>query len=75
NNAIVERDHQEFEKPAYIQQDAKDFLLPLSKCFRDWVRNLYANNDIFNNTPIQLIDMSSNEAVEKALNGRRYLLS
>ena len=26
-NAIAERDHKEFEKHSYIQQDAKDFLL------------------------------------------------
>ena len=36
-NAIAERDHKEFEKHSYIQQNAKDFLLPLSKCSRDWV--------------------------------------
>src|SRR3954447_19711966 len=72
-NAIAERDHQEFEKPAYIQQDAKDFLLPLSERSRDWVRSLRANDDIFNNTPTRLIDMSPNEAVERALNGEKII--
>src|SRR5947208_6948859 len=68
-NAIAERDHKEFEKHSYIQQNAKDFLLPLSKCSRDWVRNLHINDDIFNNTPTRLIGMSPNETVEKVLNG------
>jgi len=72
-NAIAERDHQEFEKHSGIQQDAKDFLLPLTKRSRDWVRNLYVNDDIFNNTPTRLIGMSPNEAVEKALNGEKII--
>ena len=70
-NAIAERDHQEFEKHSGIQQDAKDFLLPLTKRSRDWVRNLYINDDIFNNTPTRLIGISPNEAVERALNERK----
>ncbi|CAG8627900.1 12003_t:CDS:2 [Funneliformis mosseae] len=61
----------EFEKPAYIQQDAKDFLLPLSERSRDWVRSLHVNDDIFNNITTQLIDMTPNEVVERALNGRK----
>src|SRR3989440_9012266 len=72
-NAIAERDHQEFEKHAYIQQDAKDFLLPLSERSRDWVRSLHVNDDIFNNTPTRLIGISPNEAVERALNGEKII--
>jgi hypothetical protein len=72
-NAIAERDHKEFEKHAYIQQDAKDFLLPLSERSRDWVRSLRVNDDIFNNTPTRLIGMSPNEAIERALNGEKII--
>ncbi|CAG8695910.1 14460_t:CDS:2 [Funneliformis mosseae] len=63
------RDHQKFEKHSYIQQDAKDFLLPLLNYFRDCIRKLHVNDDIFNNTPTQLIDISSNEKIERVLNG------
>jgi hypothetical protein len=73
SNAIAERDYQEFEKHAYIQQDAKDFLLPLSERSRNWVRSLRINDDIFNNTPTRLIGMSPNEAVEKALRGEKIV--
>ena len=73
SNAIAEHDHKEFEKHSYIQQDAKDFLLPLSKRSRDWVRNLHINDDIFNNTPIRLIGMSPNETVERILNGKKII--
>ena len=72
-NAIAERDHQEFEKHSGIQQDAKDFLLPLSNRSRDWVRSLHVNDDIFNNSPTQLIDMSPNKAVKKALKGKKII--
>ncbi|CAG8824183.1 27557_t:CDS:1, partial [Dentiscutata erythropus] len=40
---------------------------------RDWVRSLHINDDIFNNTPTRLIGMSPNEAVEKALKGKRII--
>ena len=72
-NAIAERDHKEFEKQSGIRQDAKDFLLPLSCRSRDWVRSLHANDNIFNNTPTRLINMSPNEAVERALNGEKII--
>ncbi|CAG8736816.1 14745_t:CDS:2, partial [Funneliformis mosseae] len=29
---------------------------------RDWARSLHANDDIFNNTPTRLINMSPNKA-------------
>ena len=44
-NAIAKRDHQEFEKHSFIQQDAKDLLLPLSERSRDWVRSFCINDD------------------------------
>ena len=72
-NAIAERDHQEFEKHFFIQQDAKDLLLPLSERSRLWVRSLYINDDIFNNTPTRLIGMPPNEAVERALNSEKII--
>ncbi|CAG8643513.1 10904_t:CDS:2 [Funneliformis mosseae] len=34
-NAIAEHNHKEFEKHSGIQQNAIDFLLPLSNHFRD----------------------------------------
>ena len=64
SNAIAERDHQEFEKHAYIRQDAVDFLLPLSERCRSWVKGLRLNDDIYNDTPTRLIHMSPNEAVK-----------
>ncbi|CAG8530460.1 6071_t:CDS:2, partial [Funneliformis mosseae] len=68
-----ERDYKEFEKHSSIQQDAMDFLLLLSNCSRDWVRSLYVNDDIFNSTPTQLIDMSPNEVVERSLNREKII--
>ncbi|CAH1767815.1 11102_t:CDS:2, partial [Entrophospora sp. SA101] len=62
SNAIGERDHQEFEKHAFIRQDAVDFHLPLSDRSRAWVKGLHINDDTFNNTPTRLIHMSPNEA-------------
>ena len=72
-NAIAERDHQEFEKHAYIQQDAKDFLLPLSERSRDWVKSLRINDDKFNNTPTRLIGITPNEAVKKSFKGDKII--
>ena len=72
-NSIAERDHQEFEKHAYIQQDAKDFLLPLSERSRDWVRSLCINDNNFNSTSTRLIGMSPNRAVKKALKGKKII--
>ncbi|GBB89544.1 hypothetical protein RclHR1_16260004 [Rhizophagus clarus] len=71
--AIAERDHQEFEKYAYFWQDAEDFYLPLTDRSRVWVRGFRINDDIYNNTSTQLIDMSSNEAVKKALKGKKII--
>ena len=72
-NAIAERDHQEFEKHSFIQQDAKDLLLPLSERSRDWVRSLHINDNNFNSASTRLIGMSPNEAVEKALKGKKII--
>ena len=69
--AIAERDHQEFEKHAYFRQDAEDFHLPLTDRSRAWVKRLRINDDIYNNTPTRLIGMSPNEAVKKALKGKK----
>src|SRR5436305_12278246 len=46
-NAIAECDHKEFEKHSGIQQDAKDFLLPLSNHSRYWFKSLHVIDDIF----------------------------
>ncbi|EXX68731.1 hypothetical protein RIR_jg5510.t1 [Rhizophagus irregularis DAOM 181602=DAOM 197198] len=71
--AIAERDHQEFEKYAYFRQDAVDFHLPLSDRSRAWVKGLRINDDIYNNTPTQLIGMSPHEAVKLALKGKKII--
>jgi hypothetical protein len=71
--AIAERDHQEFEKHAYFRQDAVDFHLPLTERSRAWVKGLHINDDIYNNTPTQLIGMSPNEAVKRALKGKKII--
>ncbi|PKK59160.1 hypothetical protein RhiirC2_720015 [Rhizophagus irregularis] len=71
--AIAERDHQEFEKYAYFWQDAVDFHLPLSDRSRAWVKGLLINDDIYNNTPTQLIGMSSHKAVKLALKGKKII--
>jgi len=73
SNAIAERDHQEFEKHAFIRQDAVDFHLPLSDRSRAWVKGLHINDDTFNNTPTRLIHMSPNEAVKRALKGEKII--
>ena len=73
SNAIAERDHQEFEKHAFIRQDAVDFHLPLSDRSRAWVKGLCINDDTFNNTPTRLIHMSPNEAVKRALKGEKII--
>ncbi|CAH1770021.1 9694_t:CDS:2, partial [Entrophospora sp. SA101] len=73
SNAIGERDHQEFEKHAYIRQDAVDFLLPLSERYTSWVKDLCNNDDIYNDTPTRLIHMSPNEAVKRALKGEKII--
>ncbi|RHZ50389.1 hypothetical protein Glove_499g21 [Diversispora epigaea] len=67
STSITECDHQEFEKHAYIRQDAVDFLLPLSERCRSWVKGLHLNDDIYNDTPTRLIYMSPNEAVKRTL--------
>ncbi|CAG8825259.1 6656_t:CDS:2, partial [Cetraspora pellucida] len=54
-------------------QDAKDFYLPLTNRSRAWVKGLRINNDIYNNTPTQLIGMSPNEAVKQALKGKKII--
>ncbi|EXX73887.1 hypothetical protein RirG_056230 [Rhizophagus irregularis DAOM 197198w] len=71
--AIAEHDHQEFEKYAYFQQDAEDFHLPLTDKSRAWFKGLRINDNIFNNTPTLLICMSPNEAVKKALKGKKII--
>ncbi|CAG8486673.1 1715_t:CDS:1 [Ambispora gerdemannii] len=71
STSIAERDHQEFEKHAYIRQDAVDFHLPLSERCRSWVKGLRINDDIYNDTPTRLIHMSPNEAVKRALKGEK----
>ncbi|GET02980.1 hypothetical protein RCL_jg1358.t1 [Rhizophagus clarus] len=71
--AIAERDHQEFEKHAYFRQDAVDFHLPLTDRSRAWVKGLRINDDNYNNTPTKLIGMSPNEAVKKALKGKKII--
>ncbi|PKY59726.1 hypothetical protein RhiirA4_482719 [Rhizophagus irregularis] len=71
--AIAERDHQEFEKHAYFRQDAEDFHLPLTDRSRAWFKGLRINDDIYNDTPTQLIGMSPNEAVKKALKGKKII--
>jgi hypothetical protein len=71
--AIAERDHQEFEKHAYFRQDAVDLHLPLSERSRAWVKGLRINDDIYNNTPTRLIGMSPNEAVKRALKGKKII--
>ncbi|CAB4439975.1 unnamed protein product [Rhizophagus irregularis] len=73
DRAIAECNHQEFEKYAYFRQDAEDFHLPLTDRSRTWVRGLCINDDIYNNTSTQLIDISSNEAVKKALKGKKII--
>jgi hypothetical protein len=73
SNAIAERDHQEFEKHAFIRQDAVDFHLPLSDRSRAWVKGLRINDDTFNNTTTRLIHMSPNEAVKRALKGEKII--
>ncbi|PKB98851.1 hypothetical protein RhiirA5_430709, partial [Rhizophagus irregularis] len=62
-----------FEKHAYFWQDAEDFHLPLTDRSRAWVKGLCINDDIYNNTSTWLIDMSSNEAVKKALKGKKII--
>ena len=71
--AIAERDHQEFEKHAYFWQDAEDFHLPLTDRSRAWFKGLCINDDIYNNTPTRLISISPNEAVKKALKGKKII--
>jgi hypothetical protein len=71
--AITECDHQEFEKHAYFRQDAVDFHLPLTERSRAWVKGLRINDDIYNNTPTQLIGMSPNETVKRALKGKKII--
>ncbi|CAB5157382.1 unnamed protein product [Rhizophagus irregularis] len=71
--AIAERDHQEFEKHTYFWQNAEDFYLPLTNRSRAWVKGLCINDDIYNNTPTWLIGMSPNEAVKKALKGKKII--
>ncbi|RHZ48158.1 hypothetical protein Glove_557g10 [Diversispora epigaea] len=73
STSIAERDHQEFEKHAYIRQDVVDFLLPLSKRCQSWVKGLRLNDDIYNDTYIRLIRMSPNEAVKRALKGEKII--
>ncbi|CAG8480762.1 8293_t:CDS:2 [Ambispora gerdemannii] len=75
STSIAERDHQEFEKHAYIRQDAVDFHLPLTlteRC-RSWVKGLRINDDIYNDTPTRFIHMSPNEAVKRALKGEKII--
>ncbi|CAG8764485.1 6552_t:CDS:1 [Cetraspora pellucida] len=69
--AIAEPDHQEFEKHAFYRQDAVDFRLPLSERCRAWVKGLCINDDTFNNTVTRLIHMTPNEAVKRALKGKK----
>ena len=73
STSIAERDHQEFEKHAFIRQDAVDFHLPLSDRSRAWVKGLRINDDIYNDTPTRLIHMSPNEAVKRALKGEKII--
>ncbi|CAG8570021.1 10086_t:CDS:1 [Acaulospora colombiana] len=73
STSIAERDHQEFEKHAYIRQDAVDFILPLTERCRAWVKGLRLNDDIYNDTPTRLIHMSPNEAVKRALKGEKII--
>ena len=73
STSIAERDHQEFEKHAYIRQNAVDFHLPLSERCRSWVKGLRINDDIYNDTPTRLIHMSPNEAVKKAIKGEKII--
>ncbi|RHZ78663.1 hypothetical protein Glove_158g91 [Diversispora epigaea] len=73
DTSIAERDHQEFEKHAYIRQDAMDFLLPLSERCTSWVKDLRNNDNIYNDTPTRLIHMSPNEAVKRALKGEKII--
>ena len=56
----------------HFWQDAEDFLTDRS---RAWVRGLRINDDIFNDTPTRLIGMSPNEAVKKALKGKKIIAS
>ncbi|CAG8437859.1 3157_t:CDS:2 [Acaulospora colombiana] len=70
---LTERDHQEFDKHAFILQDAIDFYLPMSNRSRAWVKGLYINDDIYNDTSTRLIHMSPNEAVKKALKGEKII--
>jgi len=71
--AIAERDHQEYEKPAFRRQDAVDFLLPLSERCRAWYEELDIDDDIYNNTVTSQIGMTPNEAVERALKGEKII--
>ncbi|RHZ57327.1 hypothetical protein Glove_390g46 [Diversispora epigaea] len=63
DTSIAKRDHQEFEKHAYIRQ---------MRC-RSWVKDLCINDDIYNDTPTQLIHMSPNEVVKRALKGEKII--
>jgi hypothetical protein len=47
--------------------------LPLTDRSRAWFRGLCINDDIYNNTPTQLISMSPNKAVKKALKGKKII--
>ena len=71
--AIAERDHQEYEKPAFRRQDAVDFLLPLSERCRAWYEELDIDDDIYNNTVTSQIGMTPNKAVERALKGEKII--
>ncbi|GBB87748.1 hypothetical protein RclHR1_14230002 [Rhizophagus clarus] len=70
---IAERNHQEFEKHTYFWQYAEDFHLPLTNKSRAWFKGLHINDDIYNNTPTQLIGMSPNEAIKRALKGKKII--
>ncbi|RGB38263.1 hypothetical protein C1646_755878 [Rhizophagus diaphanus] len=70
---IAECDHQEFKKHAYFCQDAENFYLLLTDKSRAWFKEFYINDNIFNNTSTLLIDMFSNEAVKKALKGKKII--
>ena len=47
--------------------------MPLTDRSRAWVKGLRINDNIFNNTPTQLIGISPNEAVKKALKGKKII--
>ncbi|CAG8840109.1 14723_t:CDS:1, partial [Racocetra persica] len=69
--AITERDHQEFEKHTFYRQDTVDFHLPLTERCKAWVKGLRINDDTFNNNVTGLIHMTPNEAVKRALKGKK----